>query len=232
MNCPGCASAMTSLTVDGHLGTHVDLDMCPTCQVIWFDRLESLRLAPAAVLRLFRVIGERSQLAPAPITRTVRCPRCDLRLVLTHDRQRNTPFRYWRCGKEHGRLITFFEFLREKDFIRPLSPRQLEELRKNIQMIHCSNCGAPIDLASASDCTHCGAPISMLDVGQVKETAAALEQASAPKSIDPLLPARLVHEKFEIEHLFASLRADSAWSTSPRVGLVESGLFMLAKWLT
>ena len=168
---------MTTLRLDGHLGALVDLDLCPTCQIIWFDHFESSRLLPAAVLRLFRLIGERDRMSPAPIKRTLRCPRCHLRLLLTHDRQRNTPFRYWRCGNDHGRLITFFEFLREKDFIRPLSPQQLDELRRNVQIINCSNCGAPIDLAGAPECSHCGTPISMLDLRHVKEVVEALEQA-------------------------------------------------------
>ena len=94
MDCPSCGAAMTSLTLGGHLSTEVHIDLCQTCQVIWFDRLESLRLAPAATLRLFRVIGDRPQLSPAPIQERLKCPRCDIRLLLTHDRQRNTPFRY------------------------------------------------------------------------------------------------------------------------------------------
>ena len=65
MNCPGCGAAMTALTLDGHLGTKVDLDWCLACQVIWFDHLESLRLAPRGTLHLFHVIGERSQLSPS-----------------------------------------------------------------------------------------------------------------------------------------------------------------------
>jgi len=30
------------------------------------------------------------------------------------------------------------DFLREKDFIHPLSPQQINELRKNIQIVKCS----------------------------------------------------------------------------------------------
>ena len=134
MQCPACTAAMTALTLDGHLGTTVDLDLCATCQVIWFDRLESLRLSPGATLSLFRTIGERKQLSPPPLADPLKCPRCDLRLLLTNDRQRNTPFRYRRCARDHGRLITFFDFLREKDFVRPLSARQLAELRANVQI--------------------------------------------------------------------------------------------------
>ena len=166
--CPGCGAEMTSLMLDARIGASVQIDLCPTCQVIWFDHLESVRLSPAATLEVFRVIGDRAQMSPAPMQNPMPCPRCGLRLLLTHDRQRNTPFRYWRCGRDHGRLTTFFDFLREKDFIRPLSAQQLAELRDNIQHLNCSNCGAPIDLAHESACAHCSSPISMLDVKQVE----------------------------------------------------------------
>lgn len=232
MNCPSCAAAMDEPTLDGHLGAQVQIDLCPVCQVIWFDHLESLRLSPGATLRLFRLIGERRQLSPEPIKPPLRCPRCDLRLLLTHDRQRNTPFRYWRCGREHGRLITFFDFLREKDFIRPLSPRQLDELRQNVQQINCSNCGAPIDLTRASECGHCGTPISMLDLKQVQRTAEQLRAADeGPKTIDPTLPIRLAREKREVTALFDAMRTDGAWNRSATFGLVEAGLRIIAKMM-
>lgn len=231
MNCPGCAAAMTALTLDGHLGTKVDLDLCAPCQVIWFDHLESLRLSPGGVLHLFRVIGEGKQRSPAPLTLPLKCPRCDLRLLLTHDRQRNTPFRYWRCAREHGRLTTFFDFLREKDFVRPLSPQQLAELRANVQMINCSNCGAPIDLAGAPACAHCGTPVSMIDLKQIEQMAAHLRLAAeASRTVDPMLPERLAREKSEVEALFASLRNDSDRARGNSFDLVEVGLRMISKW--
>jgi len=219
---------METLTCDGHMGTHIELDLCPGCQVFWFDRLESLRLAPGATLRLFRVISERKQVPPGPLKQPLACPRCDLRLLVTHDRQRNTPFQYWRCARDHGRLITFFDFLREKDFIRPLTPPQLAELRAHVQMINCSNCGAPIDLVHASHCEHCGAAISMLDLKQIERTAAELQQADEQsKTVDPALPLRLALEKQHVEALFASLRASQTESGGP-LGLLEMGLKLLA----
>src|SRR5688500_4784657 len=131
MVCPACGAAMASLTLDGHQGTRVDLDLCAPCHMIWFDRYESLRLMPGAVLQLFRLIGAAGH-STSPIPKQMTCPRCSTRLVKTNDRQRNTAFRYWRCAQEHGRLTTFFDFLREKDFIRPLSPPQIAELRRQV----------------------------------------------------------------------------------------------------
>ena len=64
--------------------------------------------------------------------------------------QRNTRFEYLRCPNGHGRLTTFVEFLKEKDFIRPLSARQIAELRESLQTINCSSCGAAVDLAAST----------------------------------------------------------------------------------
>jgi len=223
---------MTTLNLEGHLGAKVDLDLCGGCQVIWFDHLESLRLSPGATLSLFRMIGEHKQMPPPPLVDPLKCPRCDLRLLLTHDRQRNTPFRYRRCAREHGRLITFFDFLREKDFVRPLSPRQLADLRANVQMINCSNCGAPVDLMRTSACAHCSTPLSMLDLNQIEKMAAHLRQADeASRTIDPMLPERLKREKEAVDSLFAALRADPAGAPPASLGLVEMGLRLIAKWL-
>jgi DNA-directed RNA polymerase subunit RPC12/RpoP len=231
MNCPGCAAAMTALTLDGHMGTKVDLDLCAPCQVIWFDHLESLRLAPAGVLRLFRVIADGTPRSSAPLAHPLKCPRCELRLLITHDRQRNTPFQYWRCAREHGRLTTFFDFLREKDFVRPLSPQQLAELRENVQMINCSNCGAPIDLTAASACPHCGTPISMIDLKQIEAMTEHLRRAvEASRTVDPMLPARLAQEKSEVEALFASLRNDEARARGNSFDLIDAGLRVIARW--
>jgi hypothetical protein len=222
---------MTALTLDGHLGAKVELDLCAPCQVIWFDRQESLRLSPGATLTLFRMIGERKQTSPAPLQDPLKCPRCDLRLLLTNDRQRNTPFRYRRCAREHGRLITFFEFLREKDFIRPLSRQQLAELRANVQMVNCSNCGAPIDLAHASGCAHCRTPLSMLDLHQIEAMATHLRRAEdASHTVDPALPEKLKREKEAVDALFEALRAEGAGARPASAGLVEMGLRLVAKW--
>jgi hypothetical protein len=223
---------MTALTLDGHLGTKVELDLCAACQVIWFDRLESLRLSPGATLSLFRTIGERKQTSPPPLGDPLKCPRCDLRLLLTNDRQRNTPFRYRRCAREHGRLITFFDFLREKDFVRPLSARQIADLRASVQTVNCSNCGAPIDLTQASACAHCSTPLSMLDLNQIEVMAAHLRRADeASRTIDPMLPERMKREKEAVESLFAALRADEGGALPGSTGLVEMGLRLFSNWL-
>ena len=233
MICPTCGAAMTTQTLEGHLGTTVAIDLCLPCQMFWFDTQESLRLSPGAVLTLFRIIGERALEGRAASMSRPACPRCHLRLVLTHDRQRNTPFQYLRCPKDHGRLIAFVEFLREKDFIRPLSAQQVADLRKSVPIINCSNCGAAIDLASSSACGHCGSPLSMLDLKQAGALVAALREADRPdRPIDPALPLRLERARREVEASFASFEHGEHWlGDVTRGGLVGAGLTALGRWL-
>jgi DNA-directed RNA polymerase subunit RPC12/RpoP len=159
---------MEAMTLDGHLGVPVAIEMCRPCQVFWFDPHEDLRLAPTSTLKVFQIIGAQAS-SPAPSSAAApACPRCGLRLLQTHDQQHATKFEYLRCARGHGRLITFVNFLLEKDFIRPLSPDQIDELReRKIQVISCSKCGAPVDLTHGPTCSHCGASLSMLDVSRM-----------------------------------------------------------------
>jgi hypothetical protein len=233
MNCPSCHAPMTEQTLEGRLSTPVAIDLCLPCQAFWFDGYESLRLAPGSVLRLFRLIGEQAPTKPVALAEASRCPRCQVQLVPAHDMQRHTRFQYLRCPLAHGRLITFFNFLREKDFIRPLSKSQIDELRRNVQMVNCSNCGAPVDLAAGSTCAHCGSPLSMLDMGQAQALVATLRDAeAAPRTVDPALPLHLEQARREVETAFAAFEQRPGWFDDvSSAGVVGAGLNAIARWL-
>lgn len=224
---------MTPLTLEGHYGRPVAIDVCEACQAFWFDGHESLQLAPASVLRLFRLVADTDQGTRHGRSATGRCPRCRVGLIETHDRQRQSAFVYRRCPSGHGRLITFFNFLREKDFIRPLSAAQIEDLRRHVQHVNCSNCGAPIDLARATTCGHCGSPLSMLDVRQAEALIDRLAQASAARdTIDPALPMHLIRARRDVERAFAAFEREPGWySAASRRGLVTAALDAFTRWL-
>ena len=135
---------MRALSLEGHLGRTVAVDICDSCQALWFDKYESLQLSAASVLQLFRVIGQASGVKAA-VSGLAKCPRCDRRLRVMHDMQRSARFEYRGCPDNHGRLITFFNFLREKNFIKPLSPAQVEDLRGKVRTINCSNYNTTIN---------------------------------------------------------------------------------------
>jgi hypothetical protein len=234
ITCPGCRGAMTTLSLEGRLGRPVTIDLCPPCQLIWFDRRESLQLSPAATLHLFRLIGEQAGTRRGRLGEALDCPRCGARLKLTHDRQRNTAFQYRRCEARHGRLITFFDFLREKDFLRPLSKEQVEQLRRSVPTVNCSSCGAPIDLARGSACLHCGSPLSMLDLGQAGALVAQLQKAADPnRPVDPALPLAMAKARRDVEAAFATFEKGASWPGEVSAsGLVGAGVAALVRWLT
>lgn len=209
------------------------LDLCHPCGAFWFDADESIALTPGAILRLFVVISEH-QRDRRPPSGSPTCPRCRLGLALTSDMQRSTRFSYWRCPADHGRFITFAEFLREKNFVRPLSGGELAQLRANVKMIHCSSCGAPIDLERASACGYCRAPVSVLDARQVETAVSQLKRAETERqTVDPSLPVRLMADRLQVERLFRNLDRSSSWSdASGAPGLVEAGVAAVAEFLT
>jgi hypothetical protein len=224
---------MATLNLHGHYGRSVVIDLCRTCQAFWFDGLESLHLDPSSVLELFRLVGEAGGGVRAPLSDTARCPRCDVQLIKTFDRQRHSKFEYRRCPGEHGRLTSFFNFLREKDFIRPLSAAQIEELRRNLKTINCSNCGAPVDLAKGEACAHCGAPLSMLDVSQAEALVAALQaKAAGTRDVDPALPMNLERARRDVSTAFGAFERDPAWyGTASSAGLVNAAIGAFSRWL-
>jgi len=224
---------MASLTLDSHSGTSIAVDLCEACQAFWFDAYESLQLSPGSTLKLFTRLGELSQGTKPAISPVLHCPRCQSHLHLTHDRQRDTPFQYWRCDHGDGRFITSFNFLREKNFIKPLSATELEDLRRNVQTVNCSNCGGPVDVSRGSTCPHCGSPLSMVDLKQAQTLIAQLRDAATPKPIDPALPLNLAKARQEVEAAFAAFdhRNDDWWRDASSSGLVEAGFAAIARWL-
>ena len=224
---------MQTQALAGHMGREIAVDLCVPCQSAWFDARENLQLTPGATLAMFRLIGERVT-RPAPQDRDLaKCPRCNAQLRRTQDMQRTTRFEYFRCPNDHGRLITFFDFLKEKDFVRPLTPQQIAELRKNVQFINCSNCGAPVDLAKGSDCAHCGSPLSMLDMQQAERLVTQLREADrSDKPIDPALPLALERARRQTERLFEGLEDRGRWDVEiGSLGLVGAGLNQLMRLL-
>ncbi len=220
------------MTLEGHQGKSVTIDRCAPCQVFWFDKFESLQLSPGATLSLLQMIGEQKPAGPVSFEKQMHCPRCAIPLRPTQDMQRNTRFSYFRCNNGHGRLIRYFEFLREKDFIRVLSPKQIAELRKHIRTVNCSNCGGPVDLEAGTVCSHCGSPLSMLDMEQPQRLIAQLKEAAAPKPIDPALPFELLKAKRDVASLFGEVQSDPIWWTEvSSSNLLQACLGSVSRWL-
>ena len=164
----------------------VDLDLCHACRGIWFDQYESAQLTPAAVIELFREIHAHGEPPAQPLADRKRCPACRQPLQLTHDVQRTNRIVYERCAAGHGRFTSFYQFLREKNFVRSLTAPEVERLRAHVAQVRCSSCGAGVDLARDPQCAYCRAPIAILDAEAVRRTLDELAQAEhRRRTVDP-----------------------------------------------
>ncbi len=167
--CPNCQQPMQAQDLEQNYHGAVRVDLCFTCAGIWFDHAGSVLLAPAAVIVLFKEINFRLADARQPVASRLDCPRCGDALALGYDLCKSGKFSYFRCPRGDGRFTPFFQFLREKQFVRTLTEAELHRVRSQVRQICCSECGAPIDLEHASQCQYCHAPVSFLDPDAVEK---------------------------------------------------------------
>jgi uncharacterized protein YbaR (Trm112 family) len=243
---------MSQKKYEGKYAGVITLDLCYGCSALWFDGLESLGLSPGSVLELLVEMNDHRAASRHPLGDNLACAHCRKRLVRTANMQRNTRFSYWRCPGEHGHFITFFEFLREKDFVRPLSPAEIEDLKQNVRTVTCSSCGAPVDLNTGAACPFCRAPLSMLDAKQLERVVAALKREEAERDeaerrgLDGTLAVRLMQDRVSVSREFRKMEPGAlqldisaglsgGWSggASGRLtgGLVEAGVAALCALL-
>ena len=191
--------------------------------MIWFDTMESQQLTERGVLEVFSALNEHKVSARNTLAGLLSCPRCQAQLALTHDLQHTTHFTYFRCPFGHGRLTPFFQFLLEKNFVRPITGAELAALKAKVQQVQCSNCGAPVDLEHDAACRYCGSPISILDPDAVADTMRSLTQADQREhsiDVDKLAEALTMHP------------SEGSSDRSPIVGdLVGAGIAIVAGML-
>jgi len=214
---------MTTVSLAGHYGRTIAIDLCHGCNHVWFDAQEDLSLAPGGVLALFEAMGRASGEARRPVGARKACPRCATGLLRTHDRIKGTPYEYFRCTAGHGRFMGFAAFLRARHFVRELTADEVQTLRAEARVIKCVNCGASIDIAAHATCPYCRAAIAVLDADQLATTIAALEAAERERgTVDPAWPLKAEQVRRQTEAAFAALRRGHG--ASPETDLIEAGL--------
>lgn len=169
LTCPNCRQPMQSEGFERHDSGTLQLDICYPCAGIWFDHLESAQLAAVSVVRLFREVYAHRDDTRRPVGTRLGCPRCPDPLVLSYDLCKTGRFSYYRCPRGDGRFTPFFQFLREKQFVRNLTLAELQRVRAQVRQIRCSECGAPIELEHDLQCRYCHAPVSFLDPDAVEK---------------------------------------------------------------
>jgi len=159
------------------------LDLCFSCQAIWFDEFESAQITPGGIVELFKLIHEHRDAQRLPLRDPLTCPRCNEKLLHGLDVARHGgQFNYDRCLQRHGRFTTFAQFMIEKGFVRQLTATEIGVLAARVGTVRCNGCGAPVDIRKDHACTHCRAPIAILDPAAVEQALARYRQADAKRT--------------------------------------------------
>lgn len=185
---------MTAHDLPSVTGGTLQLDLCYPCRGIWIDPRENILLAPTAVVALFRLLHEHRDDPHQPLAEKAHCPRCADVLKAGFDVVRSGRYLTYRCPAHHGRFSAFSSFMIEKGFVRQLTRAEIDDMAQRTAVIHCSCCGAPVDLRQDSACPYCHAALSLLDPQAVERAlqgyaAAAREQSTVklPQLADALV---------------------------------------------
>ncbi len=225
--CPGCGSAMHVEYFERVPDGDVAVDICYACRAIWFDHMESAQLAAGGVIGLFKKIHAHRDDGYHTLPACLPCPRCRSALKLTHDIVKSGRVSYHRCDANHGRLTTFFHFLREKKFVRNLTPKELVSIKATLAEVRCSGCGGAVDIQRDTACGYCRAPLSVLDAQAVEKALAELSERQARGS-DPAQVAAALHQALMVEPARSRKAAASANNeTSLTTDLVLGGIAVL-----
>ncbi|MBC7618149.1 MAG: zf-TFIIB domain-containing protein [Candidatus Saccharibacteria bacterium] len=225
--CPSCRNAMGVHVLSGVNGGTVELDLCFACQGMWFDPSENLKLAPAAVAELFKLLHEHRDAPRLPMASKLGCPRCKLGLTQGFDVVRTGRYITYRCANGHGRFSPFSSFMIEKGFVRPLTRPEIDDIARAVGIIHCTSCGAPVDLRKDHACPHCRSAFSLLDPQAVEKalqgyakSSATTRAQSAPDLADALIAMERERER--------SRRANQAQTGRLLTRDADDGLDLLA----
>ncbi|MCI5067710.1 MAG: hypothetical protein MRY84_04775 [Acidovorax sp.] len=162
-----------------NLGHTLELDICFACQGLWFDSKENLKLTPASVVELFRLLHEHRADQHRPLHEPMACPRCSTSLAKGFDVVRSGRYMVYRCARQHGRFSSFSSFMIEKGFVRHMTRPEIDDLAKRVGAIYCTSCGAPVDIRKDHACPYCRAAFSLIDPEAVVRAMEGYAQAGA-----------------------------------------------------
>ncbi|HXT04170.1 MAG TPA: zf-TFIIB domain-containing protein [Casimicrobiaceae bacterium] len=225
LTCPGCGRAMRSLALPRAPLAPLSIDACDDCQALWLDATESQQLTPGAVIALFRAIGSSQPTRRDAYPALLPCPRCTTPLTLTQDLQHTTRFTYYRCRYGHGRFTPYVQFLREKNFIRPLDPAELGRLRAIVTTVRCVSCGGPVPLDRSAVCPYCGAPVMLLDPHSVEQALDRLNDAETKRTASEPITGDALIAIANVERALAQNRRP--FESESGVDLIMAGLHAL-----
>jgi glutaredoxin len=195
--------------------------------------MENLKLSPAAVVELFRLMHAHRDAPRQQLSLKMACPHCLGDLAQGFDVVKSGRYITYRCTQRHGRFSAFSSFMIEKGFVRQLTRPEIDDLAQRVAVIYCSSCGAPVDLRKDHACPHCRSAFSLLDPKAVEQALTGYAKAvstsgvvNAPQLADALIMVerdRVQAQRDAKKCGDISLPGD----TSPRIDLWGVGLDMV-----
>jgi Zn-finger nucleic acid-binding protein len=207
---------MESHRFTGNLGQPLELDICYSCQGLWFDRHENLKLSPESVVELFRLLHEHRTAQHQPLANAMACVRCERPLDKGFDVVRSGRYITYRCAGQHGRFSTFSSFMVEKGFVRHMTRPEIDDLAQRVGAIYCTSCGAPVDIRKDHACPYCKAAFSLIDPQAVVRALEGYAQASAKARAGAMQPTSV-----DIGDALVSLERDRSRAQRER----DKGMF-------
>jgi hypothetical protein len=220
----------------GQYSGTVEIDFCFGCHGLWFDQMENLKLAPAAVAMMFKEMHRHREAPHQPLAGTLRCPQCHGRLAQGFDVVRSGRYITHRCEQRHGRFSSFSSFMVEKGFVRQLTKPEISDSAAKVGVINCSSCGAPVDLRKEDACSHCRSALSLLDPHAVEKAlqryahGTAQREPAGPHQVADAIVAR-AREQSRAQREAALSRGSSATGGIFAVEPFSVGLGLVARLL-
>lgn len=215
---------MRVLRLSGHYGSTVEIDLCAPCHLVWFDPVESARLAGPGLLALIGEMAAAQQLAHQPLREGLRCPHCAEPTRTVHNRTRWGRSLQLECRSRHGAWQTFGQFLYEKGLLRPMGSADRHRALAGRDALHCVNCGGVLG-ADDSTCRWCGAVPALVDIARL---AHALDTEGATLHSHPAHRTQSRQSALGCQACGAPVPADSSWrcaqcgATLTTAGLAEA----------
>ena len=165
------------LALQGHYGRALELDLCASCHLVWFDAIEGAHLAGTSLLALIGAMATAQTLAHTPLRPQLGCLRCSGPLRTVHNPSRFGASLQLECAHRHGAWQSFAQFLQQKGLVRPMSSADRHRALQRDGALHCVNCGGGL----AHDDTACSWCRSVPAVVDVARLALALDPEGATR---------------------------------------------------
>jgi hypothetical protein len=177
LSCTECKEPLHKLSLEGHYGNAVLVDVCARCHWVWFDRFESVRLSGLGWVGLFRYM---LQVPAATQTQSAapKCVHCTETLKPVRNLTRFGRSAAYECVGGHGQFQGFSMLLAERGLVRPMTAKDHHFLTQNGKELECMNCGSTAKTALNSpantllhtpECQHCNSPYVLFDLPRLNQ---------------------------------------------------------------